>query len=365
MQKKIVVGVLCGILAAGMAGSITISAFTLKGIKELQTVYSAEGTETVDPEGTEAVEKTKKEESKEDGIVIAEQYEIRSTLPVSDAYKSGDSSKLTDKEKEELEMASKILDKIIKDGMSDYEKEKAVYDWMTKELQNDTGLLTVVPSSKADSENPYGVLKNRQAVCVGYATTFRLFMQMLGIDCKVVHSDDLYHSWNLVNIEGDWCHVDIYSDANVGNYANFNTNDVIQGSAQSWDMEYFPKATTLKWNVAYQKAKKAKDIYSIPKILRWAIDKKMGTVMIKFPKESKEEELSPASEIINNIDMLLIDNAIAGMPCGINSSNWLADEDGSYIFWVVFGIYNEEQKNSEVIDGEKLQEAIAKAFGDI
>ena len=68
MQKKIVVGVLCGILAAGMAGSITLSAFTLKGIKELQTVYSAEGTETVDPEGTKRWKKRKRRNRRKTGL---------------------------------------------------------------------------------------------------------------------------------------------------------------------------------------------------------------------------------------------------------------------------------------------------------
>lgn len=46
----------------------------------------------------------------------------------------------------------------ITDSMSDFEKEKAVYDWMTKKLQQDSGALTVIPSTQEDCDNPYGVL---------------------------------------------------------------------------------------------------------------------------------------------------------------------------------------------------------------
>ena len=140
----------------------------------------------------------------EDDVVIAEDYTILSTLPISDAYRSGDRSALTDKQKETLDMASEVLDQIITEGMDDYAKEEAVYLWMTKNLAADSGLLLVIPSTHADCDNPYGVLKFHNAVCVGYATTFRLFMQMLGIPCMVVHNSERYHSWDLVQLDGGW-----------------------------------------------------------------------------------------------------------------------------------------------------------------
>ena len=56
-----------------------------------------------------------------------------------------------------------------------------------------------------------GVLKYHNAVCVGYATTFRMFMQMMGIECKVEHNTEKFHSWDVVKIDGDWYITDIYS----------------------------------------------------------------------------------------------------------------------------------------------------------
>ena len=115
-------GIVAVILAAGVVGSTTISAFNLVTLKS----YIAEQKKEENPETTE------------DYVKIADNYEIKPTTNISDAYKSGDTSKLTDKEKETLDMAKKaIKDMKITDSMSDFEKEKAVYDWMTKKLQHD------------------------------------------------------------------------------------------------------------------------------------------------------------------------------------------------------------------------------------
>lgn len=262
-------GIVAVILAAGVVGSTTISAFNLVTLKS----YIAEQKKEENPETTE------------DYVKIADNYEIKPTTNISDAYKSGDTSKLTDKEKETLDMAKKaIKDMKITDSMSDFEKEKAVYDWMTKKLQQDSGALTVIPSTQEDCDNPYGVLKYHNAVCVGYATTFRMFMQMMGIECKVEHNTEKFHSWDVVKIDGDWYITDIYSDAGNGNYANFNVTDAMYGQSQSWDRDYFPAANSLKYNMAYQNKKTVDSIYDLPKALRAAMDKSLAGSWLRLKR---------------------------------------------------------------------------------
>mgnify|MGYP000685692729 CR=1 FL=1 len=276
-------GIVAVILAAGVVGSTTISAFNLVTLKS----YIAEQKKEENPETTE------------DYVKIADNYEIKPTTNISDAYKSGDTSKLTDKEKETLDMAKKaIKDMKITDSMSDFEKEKAVYDWMTKKLQQDSGALTVIPSTQEDCDNPYGVLKYHNAVCVGYATTFRMFMQMMGIECKVEHNTEKFHSWDVVKIDGDWYITDIYSDAGNGNYANFNVTDAMYGQSQSWDRDYFPAANSLKYNMAYQNKKTVDSIYDLPKALRAAMDKKLGGVMVAFKEDITEEKAQVANAVV-------------------------------------------------------------------
>lgn len=186
--KKNTLTILAVILTIAVVFSACTSIFTAKAVYDLRTETKAQ------------------KETQEDGVIIMDQYEIVSTLPISEAYRSGNTNRLSEKDKETLELASAVLNKIITEDMTPYEKEKAVYDWMSTELSYDTGALQVVPQTSADCDNPYGTLKYHNAVCVGYATTFRLFMQMLDIPCMVVHNTECYHSWNLVQIEDDWYH---------------------------------------------------------------------------------------------------------------------------------------------------------------
>lgn len=338
------------VLTAGVVGSTTLSAFNLATLKS----YIATQNED------------QNEETTEDYVTIAEQYEIKPTTNISDAYKSGDTSKLTDREKETLDMAKDALKEMkIKDSMSDFEKEKAVYDWMTSSLQYDSGALTVIPSTQEDCDNPYGVLKYHNAVCVGYATTFRMFMQMMDIECMVEHNTEKYHSWDLVKIDGDWYITDIYSDQGNGNYAHFNMTDSMWGQEQNWDHDFFPAANSLKYNMAYQNKETVDDIYDIPKALRKAMNDKKGAIMIAFNKEIKESDAEIANAIASSISELLMNGYYKDMPSALNSYNWVKDPDGdNYLFNVSMGTYNTTDNAQNLSDKEleKVNKAVQKAF---
>lgn len=338
------------VLTAGVVGSTTLSAFNLATLKS----YIATQNED------------QNEETTEDYVTIAEKYEIKPTTNISDAYKSGDTSKLTDREKETLDMAKDALKEMkIKDSMSDFEKEKAVYDWMTSSLQYDSGALTVIPSTQEDCDNPYGVLKYHNAVCVGYATTFRMFMQMMDIECMVEHNTEKYHSWDLVKIDGDWYITDIYSDQGNGNYAHFNMTDSMWGQEQNWDHDFFPAANSLKYNMAYQNKVTVDDVYDIPKALRKAMEDKKGAIMIAFNKEIKESNAEIANAIASSISDLLMNGNYKDMPNMLNSYNWVKDPDGdNYLFNVSMGSYNTNDNTQNLSDKEleKVNKAVQKAF---
>ncbi len=338
------------VLTAGVVGSTTLSAFNLATLKSYIATQNGD----------------QNEETTEDYVTIAEQYEIKPTTNISDAYKSGDTSKLTDREKETLDMAKDALKEMkIKDSMSDFEKEKAVYDWMTSSLQYDSGALTVIPSTQEDCDNPYGVLKYHNAVCVGYATTFRMFMQMMDIECMVEHNTEKYHSWDLVKIDGDWYITDIYSDQGNGNYAHFNMTDSMWGQEQNWDHDFFPAANSLKYNMAYQNKETVDDIYDIPKALRKAMNDKKGAIMIAFNKEIKESDAEIANAIASSISDLLMNGNYKDMPYALNSYNWVKDPDGdNYLFNVSMGSYNSIDNTQNLSDKEleKVNKAVQKAF---
>lgn len=332
---------------------LALNVFTIFKVKALEESAGGEETEDV---------------AQENDVTVGGEYVIKATTQISDAYKSGNASNLSDKDKETLGMAKSVLDEIITDGMSDYEKELAVYKWMTANIGFDSGSMTAIPEDESKPvDNPNGVLKNHEAVCVGYATTFRLFMQMLGIDCMVVHDSHLSHSWDLVKLDGQWYHTDIYSDAGSGegNFSHFNLNDETMMSSQEWNTDFFPAADGYEYNYAYVNRTQCKDIYTIPEQVRAAINEQQGVVSFDFGDEISVDIYNIADTIMNQIE-----NAVVfGGDYGIGLSwSWL-DADGDNIFCVY--ISYEKSEDPDVAPGvadetqQKIDDAVNKAFGDM
>lgn len=301
--------------------------------------------------------------AQEDDVKIAGEYTIRSTQPISDAYRSGDTSALSDKEKETLDMASAVLAEIITDGMSDFEKEKAVYDWMTSHLAHDDGLLTVIPQTQADCDNPYGVLKFHNAVCVGYATTFRLFMQMLEIPCMVVHNSECFHSWDLTQLDGGWYHTDIYSDAGNGNYSHFNRTDVMQSQEQSWNTEFFPAADQYKYCYTVMTAQEESDIYHVPALLRKVLEERGNALNLHFDSSLDEVQ----AQIVQNM-LGQIQDRLSNIWQYNDMSfdwNWIPVDDG-FVLNIALSWYGDQPDVELPEDAyEKIDQAVSEAFDDL
>ena len=299
--------------------------------------------------------------NREDGVTIANEYKIESTLKISDAYRNEDTSKLDDREKETLEMAKKVIASEINSDMNAYKKEYAIYKYLTSKMKNDTGLLTVIPNSSADSDNPYGTLKNHTAVCVGYATTFRMFMQMLGIECKVVHSTDLTHTWDLVKLKDEWYHVDCYMDAETGNNRNFNATDEMFAESHEWNRDFFPAANGTEFNPMITGAKEIKDIYAIPGWLRDNIDKETESFSCKFKDGIKEEDERSARYIVETIINSISWDDTNGFYL---EYQWVKDSQGNYILCVFRSNNGDDLKLSDD-EQNAADEAIAEFFPDI
>ena len=331
------------VIAVALCASITLSAISLYAQKQTANkIYEIEGVaEDVD---------------KEDDVTIAGNYTIKSTLNISDAYKSGDASKLDDSDKETLDLAKAVIDESIKDGMSDFEKEKAIYEWLTSKLTANTGILTVVPTRNGENDNPHDVLKYHSAVCVGYATTFRMFMQMLGIECKVVHSSDLTHSWDLIKLDDGWYHTDCYSDSDSNTYQNFNMDDNRCSQSHDWTKEYFPAATGKKYNYIFSICEELKDIYSIPQWLTTAIIDNKSVISCTFKDEINEKSENKAKYMVEQI----MEQLDTGDEFSL-SYDWMLNGENRYVLCFYINYYNDK---TEVDDktAQKVADAISKAM---
>ena len=212
----------------------------------------------------------------------------RQEYKLSYAYRSGDRKKLTDDERDTLANAEQVIGSVIKPGMSDYEKEKAIHDYIIITCEYDSDNYS--SGTATDSAFcPYGVLISKKAVCDGYSSTFKLFMDMLDIECVITRgvADGEGHSWNLVRISGEWYWIDVtwddpvYLDGNelpdVIRYDWFNVTDNIIGSSHQPDTTPTVKCTATKYNyfvyndlvvsnkdelkAALQRASKQRDAY--------------------------------------------------------------------------------------------------------
>ena len=288
----------------------------------------------------------------EDDVVIAQNYTIKSTTHISDAYKSGDTSKLDDRDKETLAMAKDVIKENIKDSMTPFEKEEAIYKYLTKGMKATTGILTVISDTTNENDNPHDVLKNRSAVCVGYATTFRLFMQMLGIECRVVHNSSLSHSWDLVKLDdGCWYHTDCYMDNENGNYYSFNMDDTAcRNSGHEWNTNFFEAAVGQKYNYTLMSCKELKNTYAIPKAVMEALKEKKPTFSFSFKEKIKSEDEVEAKYIVDQLE-----NNLSGTDKLYVTSKWTVNEKSEYVlcYYITYNNTSEaelSQKKRNKID---------------
>ena len=179
------------------------------------------------------------------------------TSAIRAAWASGDSAGLSKKDREIYDAAQKVLKKLVKSGMSDYEKEVAVYNWIVNSVDYDWTHQDRMKDTPRESFEPYGGLVNHTAVCLGYATTFQLLMDLAGVECITVpgaaFSSQEDHGWNMVRINGEWYCLDATWDANYREHGGsgrqrdwsyFNvTSDEMADSDHQWDYANTPEAT--------------------------------------------------------------------------------------------------------------------------
>jgi transglutaminase/protease-like cytokinesis protein 3 len=110
-------------------------------------------------------------------------------------------------------------------------RQKAVHDYLVLNTEYDLTLSDLA----ADVE---GVLLYGKGICSGYAHTYKLLMQLIGVDCIVVGGTGTNqsggtesHAWNMVKLDGNWYQVDVTWDDPVFSGARSRT---ISGMTIFW-----------------------------------------------------------------------------------------------------------------------------------
>ncbi|MGE8000234.1 transglutaminase domain-containing protein [Lysinibacillus sp. NPDC093190] len=153
---------------------------------------------------------------------------------------------LTDakKEKKVDTYVQEFANKFITNDMDDFHRAKAVNDFVVQ-------LATYSDEDALEGQSVYELISKKTGVCQAYALlAYRLFLEA-GLDAKYVYgySDNQLHAWNLVNVNGDWYHVDTtWNDVNPDEpyaiaYAYFLVNDEKLSEDHIWAHENYFAAT--------------------------------------------------------------------------------------------------------------------------
>ncbi|NIK70330.1 transglutaminase domain-containing protein [Paenibacillus sp. BK720] len=102
-------------------------------------------------------------------------------------------------------MVSKAIKQIITPQMNEHEKVKAIHDWIVGRLQYDETL---------KHYTAYDALTTGTAVCQGYSLLAYKMLKAVGIPVLIaegkVKTGD--HAWNMVQLGGNWYHLDMTWD---------------------------------------------------------------------------------------------------------------------------------------------------------
>lgn len=154
---------------------------------------------------------------------------------------------LTDAKKEKKVDAyvQEFANKFITNDMDDFHRAKAVNDFVVQ-------LASYSDEDASEGQSVFELISKKTGVCQAYALlSYRLFLAA-GLDAKYVYgySDNQLHAWNLVNVNGDWYHIDTtWNDVNPDEpyaiaYAYFLVNDEKLSEDHIWANENYFSATS-------------------------------------------------------------------------------------------------------------------------
>lgn len=138
-------------------------------------------------------------------------YSVKNALLKKDATGYSDTSK------EVFDAAFAAVDQVIKDGMSEEEKVKAIHDYLIYSANY------VNNGDYESAENwaygACGVLIHKEGVCQSYAIAFYMMATAAGLDCQYVTGTAKGggHAWNQVKVDGTWYYIDCTWDDPIMN----------------------------------------------------------------------------------------------------------------------------------------------------
>ncbi|WP_461614477.1 transglutaminase domain-containing protein [Clostridium sp. Marseille-QA1073] len=187
-------------------------------------------------------------------------YDILNTFLKIDFRYVDSVEELKRKEKLVNEKVHEIVKNTITNEMGEYEKEKALYDYLVNNCEYDMDTFNSGVLDKNNDE--YSALINGLSMCKGYAQAMNRLLKAANIESKIVIGDiidaeepdkeKLGHAWNIVKINGKNYHIDATWDSTYTHMYNetsdyfFNLSDEEIESTRTWKRKSYPVCNTLQ-----------------------------------------------------------------------------------------------------------------------
>lgn len=226
------------------------------------------------------------------------------------------------------EVLKSVIDTIVKDGMTNYEKEIAIHNWLVNEIEYDESI-----DAKTTDNGSYGAMVSKKTMCRGYAESMKLIAECTGLETELIvgnatdeKGNDVGHAWNLVNLDGKWYHLDAtYDDPVDDNFDNihyyyFNLNDTDMLKDHRWEAEYYPRCN----NDSYMYYKKNSLYYADMEVLRNEV-----TDTLNYDKPKYIEVLVDVSSISDS-QLGFIFNTTS-----VNSFTWSAQSSNPLVLTIM------------------------------
>ncbi len=138
-------------------------------------------------------------------------------------------------------LAEEIAASVLCEDLTDGERALLLHDTLCNRCTYDV-------LAKPQSRWGYGALSTGMAVCEGYAEAYAMLLEAADIPYHLVSGyalpDMQPHLWNLVQIDGQWHHVDVTwddTDETIA-YSYFMLSDAQFGGTHRWNQADYPAA---------------------------------------------------------------------------------------------------------------------------
>ena len=146
------------------------------------------------------------------------------------------------------EKVQEIIAAEITDDMSEYRKAVVLHNWLVRNVEY----------AYTDTNSHYyaeGALLEGKAVCNGFTEAYIRLLEAVGIESYQAYGSD--HTWNVVKLEGKWCHVDVtWDQPGYGSTEHFGLTDYAlegYGNHENYDPQH--TCDDYRMSMAYRSGK--------------------------------------------------------------------------------------------------------------